>query len=361
MSAAFFLLRGIVAAFRGLDHVIYPGHRDVEVEAPVFILGNPRSGTTMLHRLLASDTQFVTARLYESVFPAISLRRLIRSIGRIDAHLGRPLRSTVDKLVGKSFGGWTGIHSTGLFEAEEDEQLFVYAAMSPVLALLFPFFDEIADVSYADRLPDEHRRRLMRYYVSSLRRQVYGSTHQTLLVKSTATTGRLAATLEALPDLRIIHIVRHPVDAIASLLSMYRASWERLVPQVAEEAAYRQLANLFLGYYRYRMQILDTLPPERVCEIRYDDLVSNPKAIVEHVYDHFGFDVSREFDQTLHRAIDSAAAYESHHRYDLRDFGLTHLEIVESIPDVLDRYGFDLESELQDGLTRPGATTEKMR
>ncbi|MBT8401146.1 MAG: sulfotransferase [Rhodothermia bacterium] len=339
-----------------LDHVIYPDHRHVEVRSPVFILGNPRSGTTLLHRLLAEDDQFITARLYESVFPAISLRRLIRLVGSADRRLGRPLRKVVDKLVGKSFSGWTNIHSTGLFDVEEDEQLFVYAAMSPVLALLFPFFDEIGSVSYADRLPPKQRERLMRYYVSSLRRQLYGSSSQTLLVKSTATTGRLAATLDVVPDMRIIHILRHPLDALASLLSMYRASWERLVPQVADDPrVYRQLASLFAGYYRYRMLFLDDLPPERVCEIAYDELVADPRTTIEYVYDHFRLDISPGFEQVLDAATRSESSYRSGHHYDLRDFGLTSDDIVDAIPDVFDRYGFDKSNQPKEDATRAGA------
>ncbi len=360
LTAAFLLLRGTVAAFRALDHVTYPRHRRVEVRAPLFILGNPRSGTTLLHRLLAEDAQFVTARLYESVFPAISLRRLIRLVGGVDKRLGSRLRSVVDKLVGKSFGGWTNIHTTGLFDAEEDEQLFVYAAMSPVLALLFPFFDEIAAVSYADRLPTEHRKRLMRYYESSLRRQLYGSSSKTLLVKSTATTGRLAATLEVFPDMRVVHIVRHPVDALASLLSMYRAPWERMVPQVADEAeVYRRLASLFAGYYRYRMQLLDDLAPQNVCEIRYEDLESDPSSTIKAVYEHFHLEVSPGFERTLDAATSSASSYRSRHRYDLAEFGLTPAEIVEAIPDVFERYGFDKGMQPQGDITKQGATMKE--
>ena len=34
------------------DDLLFPGYRSQEVKQPVFIIGNPRSGTTFLHRLL---------------------------------------------------------------------------------------------------------------------------------------------------------------------------------------------------------------------------------------------------------------------------------------------------------------------
>ncbi len=39
----------------GLDEILFPGYRKINLPRPVFIIGNPRSGTTFLQRLLARD------------------------------------------------------------------------------------------------------------------------------------------------------------------------------------------------------------------------------------------------------------------------------------------------------------------
>jgi hypothetical protein len=41
-----------------LDRIAFPGYRQQPIDRPIFIVGNPRSGTTFLHRLLlgAGDT-----------------------------------------------------------------------------------------------------------------------------------------------------------------------------------------------------------------------------------------------------------------------------------------------------------------
>ena len=43
---------------------------DEEIVAPVVIVGLPRSGTTMLHRVIAEDPEFDSAKWYEVRYPA---------------------------------------------------------------------------------------------------------------------------------------------------------------------------------------------------------------------------------------------------------------------------------------------------
>ena len=47
--------------------------RSIEVEAPVFILGHYRNGTTHLHNLLSVDPRFGFANYYQATFPATFL------------------------------------------------------------------------------------------------------------------------------------------------------------------------------------------------------------------------------------------------------------------------------------------------
>ena len=66
-------LRSAVAVGRAADDLLYPAWRGQRVREPVFIFANGRSGTTMLHRLLSTDTEhFAGYRLYQSIFSAVS-------------------------------------------------------------------------------------------------------------------------------------------------------------------------------------------------------------------------------------------------------------------------------------------------
>ncbi|MGZ9223832.1 MAG: hypothetical protein ACXW4Q_17135, partial [Anaerolineales bacterium] len=44
-----------------LDDILFPGHKTQPIEKPLFILGNLRSGSTFLHRLLSRDSATFTS------------------------------------------------------------------------------------------------------------------------------------------------------------------------------------------------------------------------------------------------------------------------------------------------------------
>jgi len=54
-----------------LDWVFYPRLRRTRVVEPVFVVGMARSGTTLMHKLLARDPRFCTMLTYEMVLPSI--------------------------------------------------------------------------------------------------------------------------------------------------------------------------------------------------------------------------------------------------------------------------------------------------
>ena len=61
-------LRQVISAITlGLDHVFYPRHRKQAIDRPIFIIGNPRSGTTFLHRLLTRSRRHGRSRVVGDV------------------------------------------------------------------------------------------------------------------------------------------------------------------------------------------------------------------------------------------------------------------------------------------------------
>lgn len=83
--AALQVRQGISAATMGLDRLVYPQVADQPIDRPIFIVGNPRSGTTFLHRLLLGAGDTAAFELWEMMFPAITARKLLgRIVPRID-------------------------------------------------------------------------------------------------------------------------------------------------------------------------------------------------------------------------------------------------------------------------------------
>ncbi|MBW2374202.1 MAG: hypothetical protein JRF70_16875, partial [Deltaproteobacteria bacterium] len=106
-ALAFGLIRSVLWVARKVDDVQWPEIANQKVERPVFIFAIARSGTTLLHRLMSLDEErFASFKLYQSVFCAVSLRRLVDALERADRRLpGRPLRRCVDGINAIFFRG----------------------------------------------------------------------------------------------------------------------------------------------------------------------------------------------------------------------------------------------------------------
>ena len=90
--------RLIVSFFQLLDYIFFPGFLRQEVKQPVFILSNPRSGSTFLHRMLEKDDQFTYLSLWQSLFNSITLYKLVILTSKVDQQIGSPLTKLVEKI-----------------------------------------------------------------------------------------------------------------------------------------------------------------------------------------------------------------------------------------------------------------------
>jgi hypothetical protein len=105
-----------------IDELAAPGWRNVQMLGPVFIVGHQRSGTTLLHRLLAQDLPHARAlRFHEMIFPATSFQNAVDNIARWDARNGHKLRAWFDRQQDDRLGRMDHIHRIRLNEIEEDE------------------------------------------------------------------------------------------------------------------------------------------------------------------------------------------------------------------------------------------------
>jgi len=331
--AATFFLRCLVQAGRFLDRWLFSAYRSLKVEAPVYIIAAPRSGTTFLHRLLCRDNRFTYFKLYHTLLPSITLIKLCGVLGRADRWLNGALARMADQLSRVVFKSWAGIHETRLPEAEEDEQLFLYTMLSPGVFMFFPFLRELAHVKFLDKLPQKIRLKWMDYYLDSLKRQIYAiGPEKTLLAKNVLIQGRLRSVLNAIPGMRIVYLARDPYEAIPSFVSMYSAVWRQLCPKcVRNGEAGRELAKLLCEYYSYFEDIKSELPERQWIEVRYEDLVSDPEGTVKRIYRELGWHPSEEFLRALSRESARAARYRSVHQYRLEDFGLSEAFLREHL------------------------------
>lgn len=340
------------AVWMGLwwDEILFPGYRRRRVEAPVFIAGNPRSGTTFLHRLLARDRRFVTMKMWEILLaPSVFARKIVGLFGAVDRLVGRPFTRGRER-VEDVWHEQNVMHRVSLNEPEEDDYLLLHTwsalttgLSSGVLceALPYTFFDEA--------LPRERRDRIMGFYRRCLQRHLHahrakpGSVY---LAKNPALCPKLATVYEHFPDARVIYLVRNPLEMLPSYVSMMEFSW-RAVGMPVEGRHRRALHDYLFAmashWYRHALEVLDRVPDAQAVVVRYDDLVTDPEATVRTIYDRLGLEIDDDFARVLARETDRARRYASRHDYGLEELGLSREHILSEFADVFERFGFETD------------------
>jgi omega-hydroxy-beta-dihydromenaquinone-9 sulfotransferase len=343
-TALFAFMWFVVAFGRALDHILFPGFRRVEIERPVFIIAPPRSGTTFLQKLMSLDEErFVHAKLYQTIFPSVVYQKLISGIVWLDDRCGAPLAKLVGWAERKWFGGWDDMHKLRFNQPEEDDGFFVYTFVTEAIYLLFPFVDELWEAGFADALPPDERRRLMAYYKSCLQRQIYANgPDKTILSKATQSSGAVQSLLDAFPDANFVTIVRHPYASVASHVSVFHPVWAAHSPEIARDSAVSQsYGRLAVEWFRHLYDMRSSIDPDRYHCVDYRDLVRDPQETIAQLYAHFGYELSREFQDRLNHAARQNNDFKSAHQYSLEEFGISKQYIQQELGELLDAYGLE--------------------
>lgn len=329
-------------AFR-LDDLLFPGYRQVPVEEPLFVVGLPRSGTTLLHRVLALDEErFTTLRLWELLLaPAVVERKAFRALGAVDRVLGRPGARLLRWAESRLLAFMDDVHPTALEHPEEDYLFLLPAFAAFILILAFPGHPRLWGVARLDLQDDDARRDLVAFYRSCLQRHLYvEGTDRRILSKNPSFTPFLETLVEAFPDARFIGCVRDPCAAVASQLSSLEDGAAFFGWSVAEPR-WRDPVVELLGFYGRRLvAVLPTLPADRHAWAPLPALSADLEGEVRSLYDRFGWIPSGPFRERLAEADRQSRRYVSRHEHRLGDYGLTEAAVRDAFPELVARFGF---------------------
>ncbi len=345
-----------------VDHLLFPGYRRQPVENPVFIVGNFRSGTTCMHRLMARDRRrFATMSMWQILFaPSVCQQRLVGEVARLDRRLGQPLQRLLG-LVDRDWERRNPMHQASLQQPEEDDYLLLHIWSAVTVGLSSGLLDEAEPYRTFDQgLPAAERRRIMGFYRRCVQRFLFAEgagTGRTYLAKNPALTPKLRSVLEHFPDARFVVMVRDPRRTVPSFLSMMRMSWRIVGADPDDPALEGFLLEMADHWYRYPEEVLPALPEDRSAIVVYDDLVRDPAASVRAVYDRFGFELDSAYEEVLEAETEAARAYRSRHRYSADMLGLDAHRLAERFSDVIERYGFDRDASPPPDVGEDGART----
>jgi hypothetical protein len=346
---AYFFLELVTWAGFLMDEVLYPDYRDVEIREPIYIVGNPRSGTTFLQRLIARDeTTFNSMRTWEMLLaPSITMRKVFWWLSRLDRCLGNPAH----RLLGMLEESWQEdnvVHRIAIRAPEEDEYLLIHIFSSLKIWLYVAMVDEAASYTYFDsQMPEDEKERIIGFYKRCVQRHLYahGDRDRHYLAKNPHFSPMVDTLYEYLPGAKIIYLTRNPLDMIPSYISLKENEWQLLGNPVEEYASREYILDMAEHWYTYPLERLEQAPEDSYIIVNFEDLVTSARETVREIYDRFGLELSPAFDEILRQATERARDHESEHEYSLREMGLTREQIVTQYQAVFERFGFDTRGE----------------
>ena len=259
---------------------------NAHLEAPVFLLGFARSGTTHLQYLMAQDARFGCFTTFQGAVATFALTARGRLKGLMERGMGgdgqtRPMDNVVISL------------DTPM---EEDLGVAGTSHMSFVHQLSFPrqtmqWFDKHvmlgtdADGRPSGGLSPHELQRWERAYLRVLRKTSLLADGKPLLLRNTVNTARADVLLRLFPRAKFVHIVRNPFDVYPSLMHLYRT----LLPlyqldHYDEEEMERFLVTMYRDVMRKYLRDRERIPAGQLAEVRFEDLERDPLGELERLY-----------------------------------------------------------------------------
>ena len=316
------------------DRQLYPDITRQEIGEPLFILGLPRSGTSVLHRLLGADPEHRSPLMWEVRSPSPPTR---------DDEKRRIQRATQSC----NFFNWLvptfrHAHTVGAEVPQECVSL-----MTPTF--LSDQFDAMYYVpSYRTWFFRQDLRPAYKYHHRFLQHLQFRRGARRWILKAPTHMFALLALLSVYPDALFVQTHRTPVDSMASvssLVTILRSAFSNSVdPFIVSREAIDYWSETMDTFLRER----DRLPDNRICDIQYDEIRRDPIRAVKRIYEFFGWSLSREAEQNMRVLIANQAKRESaNHRYDLSQFGANAEDVLSAFAPYCERFGLSRSTQVR--------------
>lgn len=295
----------------------HPEILEEPIEAPVVIVGPTRSGTTQLQRLLGEDPRHFAVLWWENRSPVPGPGSDWRKDDPRIPEAEEEVRQTL-----AAAPQLAAIHPWDPHAPDEEAMLCEHAFLShvPESTLHVP--------GYRDWLQDQDQTPGYEFLARMLRilqwqKKQRGERGERWILKTPQHLGFLEDFCRVFPDVRIIQTHRDPCETLPSAASMFSTLWSLTSDHVDGRVVGRQVRNRLALDLARCFEFRDRQPPDRVCDVLFEDMQREPVAELERIYDWLGTpflpETRRALDEWLVR---NAREKRPAHRYRLEEFGL---------------------------------------
>jgi hypothetical protein len=325
----------------------HPEILDGKVCAPIVIAGLPRTGTTLLHRLISQDPGIFAALWYELRNPAPFAES---DLGREDPRIADAV-AQVKAILG-AVPELASIHPWDPVGADEEIMLLEHTFLStmPNSAANLPEFGSW--VARQDQRPAyRYLERLLKFL--QWQKREAGQRGERWVLKAPYHLNTIDVLFEVFPDAAVVQTHRDPLETIPSISSMTYSLWRLAADDPDPVEVGRWWGGWFCRALRRCLELRDERYGDRFVDVWYRDALRDPIAEVRRIYAFVGRELGAAAEARMRRWLrDNARDKRAPHEYSLETFGLTRAGIERDFAAYRER--FILGREGSAGATRSG-------
>ncbi len=308
-----------------------PEIADEVIRRPLFILGLPRTGTTLLYGLLAEDPANRAPLSWEIDQPCPPAEtETYQTDPRIET-----TRARFDQ-VARLAPGFQTIHPVGTQMPQE----CIVPTASEFMSIRFQMCFNCE--SYDDWLLEQDMRPTYQYHRRFLQHMQSRHKGERWILKSPGHLGPIDALFDTYSDAMVVQTHRDPVRVIPSVANLEYTM--RLVSsdEVDPVEVGREMMSVWTKLLNQGMEARARHPEreDQILDLSMREIVGNPIACVEKIYRHFDLDLSVAARTRMRRYLELHPKDEfGVHRYSLEAFGLEEEAVNATFKGYRERFG----------------------
>jgi len=305
------------------------------IRRPLFILGLPRTGTTLLYGLLAEDPANRAPLSWEFDDPCPPAEtetyesdpRIARTQKRFDQ-------------VGQLAPGFQAIHPVGALMPQE----CIVPTASEFMSIRFQMSFDVS--SYDDWLLEQDMSATYGYHRRFLQHMQSRHMAERWILKSPGHLGAIETLFDTYPDAMVVQTHRDPIRVIPSVANLEYTMRMIASDEVDPVRVGRHMIHVWSKLLEQGMEARARHPEReaQILDLSMQEVVGDPIACVAKIYRTFEIDFSPEARERMQRYLDVHPKNEfGIHRYSLEAFGLEEDEVNAAFKGYRER--FELAAE----------------
>ena len=301
-------------------------------QAPIFILGHWRSGTTMLHNLLTLNPHMTYLNLYQCLFPGHFL-------------LTEPIMAPLTSFLLPATRPMDEVEVSWASPQEDEVALAVDCLYSPYIMAAFQGRMDVYKRFLDPEDMSESERSRWKQSLMNLIRKVAFRKDARVVMKSPSHTFRVPTLLKMFPDARFIYIRRDPRSVYQSTMHLRKTMFaENTLGSMRPDTWSEDTLYLYDLCIRKYESAKHLIPPGHLFELRFEDLEKTPFEVLKNLHQSLSLE---GWEETEPKLINECQRLSGYRKNSYRMPPETRQLVESRLRWVFELYGYPLTKDEQ--------------